>query len=458
MPRRQAQILLLGLALAACSPEERADPLPPLDRFYFPTGVAVSAASGVTGGKALVVASSNFDLRYSATDGGTVLSVNPQTSAVDPLVTPGRAAVDLLDAERIASYSGAVAVADDANCPGLSSPLVLVASRFDDVLYRFGLGTSGALDCGAGCALGVGGAAKDPFGVTVACGPAGRRAYVGFLDTPKSTSGTGEGAWIAEVDLDGIAPMRSLDVGDGTVRSMAYEAEADRLWIAARSWGARALLYSVVLSSPTWKYLPSYAADSTDLYPSVRGLELRSLAVGTPIPGATSRRLYATGRLFDADNIASDGSHPAADVGGLLLVLDVTDGLDGRPVVQIRNTVSLGTNVGDVAVVWRKSATGTPLRDVVIATALDGDLLFVYDDEAEAIAEVIGHDPIGLPYLGDRPMALAVDQPRPDATSATYPATVYVGAFGGHRVDRFVLDPADLSLPLTLESIGGLAP
>jgi hypothetical protein len=41
---------------------------PPIDRFYYPTGLAISAS-----GKALYVANSDFDLRY---DGGTVLAID----------------------------------------------------------------------------------------------------------------------------------------------------------------------------------------------------------------------------------------------------------------------------------------------------------------------------------------------------------------------------------------------
>jgi hypothetical protein len=463
MVRRPQLVALLGLALAACSGagEEQADPLPPMDRFYFPAGVAVSHLAG--GGTALFVGSSNFDLRYSAPDGGALLSVDPDTSAYvpSPTVTAASVPLDVLGGQRIASYSGPIAVVDATTCttlPAGAAPVVLIASRLEDVLYRFEIGPLGQLSCGAGCARSLDGAGPfDPFAITVACGASGRHAYVGFLRTPTSTRGVGDGAWIAEVDLDAPdAPVRFMEVGDGTVRSMAYEQAADRLWIAARSSGARTFLYSAVLSDPTWRGpSPWQAVDLVDLFPLARGSELRSLAVGTPtgVVGA-SRRIYATVRLYDVEaQDANSGNRPAGDVGGSLLVLDVTDDPDrGRPVVTLRDDVPLGTSVGDVAVVPR----GAGLRDLVVATVLDGDLLYVYDDSdvhPGTVAQMVGHDATGLPRLGDRPMALAID-PVPVAGRVTG----YVAAFGSNLVTRFTLDPTTPWAPLTLETIGGLAP
>lgn len=431
--------VLLALGLAACSPEEQSDPLPSYGAFYFPTGLATT---GVSGGTALLVASSNFDLRYSAEEGGTLLSVLP-----DPL-TP--ALSPLRDGERIASYSGAVAVADGTNCPGIGAGAsALVASRYDDVLYTFGIGSDGSLSCGAGCVRAAG---KDPFAVGVACRTDGtrRKAYVGWLDPPDSTHGSGPASWITEFDLnDPAVPGRAIDLGDGPIRSMAYDQAADRLWFASQSSGARALLHSVVLSDARWSGpTPREAVDTVDLFPDVWGAELRSLAIGSPMVGAP-QRIYATARLYDAESQASTGDRPFYDIGGVLLVMDVTAGTDGRPVVVVRGALSLGPSVGDVAVVRRAA----PQRDVVVVTVLDGDLLVVYDAEAEVVAALVGHDTKGRPIFGDQPMALAVDQPSPGS-----PAWVYSAAFGGHTVTRFLLDPADPSASPEPERIGVLAP
>lgn len=68
----------LLLALVGCVEGEVAGQLPQFDRFYFPMGVATTRLDG--GSAALLVASTNYDLRYAGADGGTLLSVNPFAS------------------------------------------------------------------------------------------------------------------------------------------------------------------------------------------------------------------------------------------------------------------------------------------------------------------------------------------------------------------------------------------
>lgn len=454
MAGRLRTVLLLGLALAACAPEELPDPLPPLDRFYFPTGVATTRINGGADA-ALLVASSNFDLRYSAADGGTLVSVAGSA---------GAGALAPLGAGRISSYSGAVAVADAVTCPGITKPKALVASRFNDTLYRFDVGPDGSLSCGPDCAIPLGGSAFDPYPITVACGPAGKRAYVGYLRTPNSTLGSGPGAWVAEVDLEdtSAAPRRILEIGDGAIRSMAYEREADRLWVAAQSSGERTYLYSVLLSDPTWAgAAPWQAMDLTDLAKGLeslglRGVELRSLAMGTR-QASGARRLYATARLYDVEaQAANSGTRPSSDVGGVLLALDVVDDpVSGLPVVTVAGFEEVGVTVADVAVVSR----GDLERDVVLVTVLDGDVLWVFDDLGDrlGVAQWVGHDTGGFPVLGDRPMAIAVD-PTPVPVGAANAVTVYVGSFGSNVVSRFLLDPLKPWEPISPAFVGGLSP
>jgi hypothetical protein len=450
---------LLAVALAACTSEEGVERLPPTDRFYNPIGVATSAVTGATGGMALFVASANYDLRYSAEEGGTLLSVDPDApgAARDAaLVDPGAPVVPL-DAERMASYAGPIAVVDARTCPD-AAPSVLVASRFDDVLYRYALdGATGALACGAGCRTDLGGGSPgDPFAIAVACGAGGtfQRAYVGFLDTPDTAASLDEAAFVAEVDLSGAAPPRIVEVGDGPVRSLAFEPAANRLWMAARSTGTRALLYAAVVTSAGWQAAPREAARAVDLYPYMAGVELKSIAVGTPAFGAT--RLYATARLYDPESQASNDARPRGDVGGVLLILDL-DHVDGRPVLVGLDHRNLGTGVGDVGVVRRAGG-----RDVVVATVLDRDAIAIYDDATGAYWFEDWPDPTyGLPTLGDRPIALAIDQP---AGGVPLPgaATIHVAGFGEHAVNRFDLNfDADASVPPTvgtLSTLGGLGP
>jgi hypothetical protein len=437
LPRTRTA-LLFALALVACSPQEFPDPVAPLDRFYFPIGVAVSRPDGVN--PTLLVASSNFDLRYSATDGGTLLSVAPTATLPDGTVGAS-------GQERIGSYPGPVAVADATTCSGVGTVSAMVASRFDDILYRFTLASNGSLSCGDGCQTPFSTGLRDPFAITLACGPSGRRAFVGFLQPPISSLGTanGLGAWIAELDLDAppaSALVREFEIGDGPVRSFAYDAAGDRLWIATRSSGSRALLYTAVLSDSAWTGpSPRDAVDAFDLFPYVRGAELRSLALSSGLP----RRLYATARLYDADYQASTGNRPTGDVGGVLIVMDVDDS-GGVPVLSVRRVVELGLGAGDVGVLSRAGQ-----RDIVVAAAGDEGLVTIYDDEAEVVAQVLGINPAtGAPEIGHRPVALAVDQPT---------ATVYVTAFADHAVTYFSINPTSpWASVFPLNHVGGKGP
>jgi hypothetical protein len=427
----------LLLALGGCVEGEVPAQLPHLDRFYFPMGVATTWLDG--GRAALLVASTNYDLRYSGEDGGTLLSVKPFDS-------PMGGALAVFDGERMPSYAGPLAVADATSCPG-AAPSVLVASRLDDRLYRFGLdSTSGALTC-AGCARETPSGFDDPFAVAVACAPGRSRAFVGYLDPPDATRGYGPGSWITQIDLDGIEPAREIEIGDGPVRGMAYDDVRDRLWATTQSSGSRALLHSVSLSDPRWSgAAPWEAVDTVDLHPFVRGAELRSIAVGSS-PAAGASRLFLTARLYDAESQESTGERPFGDVGGVLVVLDVAEGADGRPKVSVRAVESIGLGVGDVAVIRRAGKA-----DLAVATAADDDLLVVYDDETGTVLHAVAHNAAGVAILGDRPLGVAVNQ------LGTGVADVFVTGFGSHIVTRFQLDPAAPSAPLVLIPFGGLSP
>jgi hypothetical protein len=205
----------------------------------------------------------------------------------------------------------------------------------------------------------------------------------------------------------------------------------------------------VVLSDPRWRGAnPTAAVDTIDLFPAIHGAELRTIAVGTA-PDAGVTRLFIAARLYDVEIQTSTGTRPAWDVGGVLIVLDVTEGVDGRPAAAIRVIEPLGLGVGDVAVVKRLG--GAP--DLVVSTASDEDLLFVYDDQTGGVVHAVAHNGLGAPIVGDRSIGLAVSQDAPGD-----PADVYVAAFGSHLVTHFILDPADPLHPLTLDLIGGLAP
>ena len=106
---------------------------------------------------------------------------------------------------------------------------------------------------------------------------------------------------------------------------------------------------------------------------TVRGAELKSLAIGS------QQRLYVSARLYDAEYQDSTGTRPEGSVGGVLIVLDVATGPAGLPVLTVHKVLDLGLGAGEVVTVPRAG-----MRDVVVATAADESLVVVYDDELEA--------------------------------------------------------------------------
>jgi hypothetical protein len=433
---------LVAGALPGCK-ETRLEELPPTDRLYFPIGVATTHVSG--GATALLAASSNFDLRYAASDGGTILSI-------DPVASKDAGPLTLRGAARIGSYAGPVAVADAATCPAFPArPVVaLVASRYDDLVYQLDVGADGALSCGAGCVRGPAYARlKDPFAVAVTCGGGLRRGFVAYIDPPYIDTAQGFSGWISEWDLDDPgAPGRDVDLGDGPVRALAWEPAADRLWATTLSSGPRALLYAIALTDPRWSGAsPVEAVQAIDLFPDVRGIELRSVAVGTP-PAPGVARLFLTAVTYDADAQAASGRRGGA-IGGVLMVVDVVEGIGGQLGHSLRAVTPLAVGAGDVQVVRR--AGGLP--DLAIATATDQGLVMLYDDATGSASWVMTRDAVGGFVAGDRPVAVAVDQAAPGAV-----ADVYVAAFGSNFVTHFAVDPSNPSPLPALDRIGGLAP
>ena len=215
---------VLLLALAACT-ELVPDQTPPDDRFFYPVSMAVTPGPG--GRDALLVVSSNFDLRYGAKDGGTLLSV----ATSDSLVPAGNLLTPLGSAAHIGSYGGQVAVADARTCPGLGLPaplpagwsgMALTTSRVTQELYAVGI-AGGAqagrlLDCGGAGACGLeldsGPRFVDPYTVGLACRsdgtPGGTRssAFFGYLRTHTWDGYVPAFGWITEVDLNDLGGAR----------------------------------------------------------------------------------------------------------------------------------------------------------------------------------------------------------------------------------------------------------
>ncbi len=445
---RSASFALAALALAACSDRSRSLP-PPLDRIYFPTGLALrhfdAAGADCTGGSAgctgqLLLVSSNFDLRYDALEGGALVSLAvppdpPPPGPGDPV--PSIAALDVRGGARIGSLGGELAVVDAVTCPGWSAdparaPAALVAARANDRLYRIDLLPGGGLDCGAGCSQALDPTLTDAYGVGVACRGTGTafqaRAYVSHLQTPLN-----EG-YVTEVDLLGGTSLVRLDLGPDAVHSIAYQAATDRLWTSSRYAGPGTIPFR-------WLELGNTAASAQlfDLAFQIRGAETRGFAISSD-----GTRAYIALRLYNADAATAFLIRPP-DVGGAIGILSLAEEANGRPSGVLVAVIPVGRAPAEVRVLPRPGQ-----RDLVAVSCTGDDTLWLYDDEIGAVVKVFASDPAtGRPVLGRQPFGLAFE-PR-----ANGQARLYVGAFASHLVSVVDLDPAQPGGARILMTLGG---
>lgn len=412
LPRR-ARLAPAALALAAalaalaagCADEPRTDPAP-LDRFAWPVGLAVH-------GQDLFVASSNFDLRFAEGDGGSLLRVALGDA---PAIQP--------DGRRIASFAGEVAVADAAQC-GLPRSEVLVTARRGR-MYRMPI-ADGALTCGEGCELRLDQDARrqDPYGVAVTCPPAGpKRAWTAYLRTADG------GGALTSVDL-ATGEQKTVAIVGGTVRSFAYDAEADRLFFTGPNSGLTAPVRWIDLAGgcaiDALESQGGCPLRGFDLWPALRGAELAGIAISNPLPDRP-RRLYLMAKVFDADLAATLGVRPAFDFGGKLLVVEIASSPGGDPRLDVVRIVddNVGLGASEVRVLPPRPGG---VRDLVALTASEDGNVWIYDDETGAMRDVFRRDATtGRPVLGRAPFGLAVQDLRP-AGAGEGSARVFVGSF-----------------------------
>lgn len=414
--RRLAPLAAL-LALAACT-EAAPEVAPPLDRFNFPSSLALAPSTGPA--PTLLVASANFDLRYGPELGGSLL-------AVDPVASLGAAdgALTALGSLVIGSYAGQLAVADPATCPGLAAPVALVASRYTRQLHQVPLAADGSLAaCPAGgCTRALDGDLLDPYAITVACRADGARrtAVVSYLSSPQVGTVVAGSAWVSEVDLDDPArALRTSALGVGPVADMAYDAETDRLYAVGRFTGLTAPLFVVGLDAcRPGDACAEHSVFPVDLFPSYRGAELQGIALSNPAPGRP-RRAYVTARVYDADLAAALGGRPGFDTAGVLLVLDLTEDAAGEPrpsIVRAVEDVELGP--GQVRVLPARAGQ----RDLVVLSSQTTGTISIYDDQTGQVVRQVSLElDTGIPEAGRQPYGLAV---RDLGTSAD----VYVASF-----------------------------
>jgi hypothetical protein len=405
MPPKKPLLLALLLA-AACGEGPRTEPAP-LDRFTFPTALAIVPAPGAPGGRALVVVSSNFDLRYGQADGGSVLAINPDTST--------EARLDVLPEGkvRIASFGGEMGVASAATCPGLAGDTrIVVASRSENALFGVTMDGAGKLSCGAGCRTPLATNVGDPYGLAVVCRVgAAPTAYVGHLRAPDSTG------WLSRVDLASGGLLSTDRAGDAPTSSLAYDSERQLLYVTTRFARVdRAWLRTHDLRAGE--------AGETDLGPALEGADLRSIALSHD-----GTRAFVAVRIYDP-TIARDRGRPS-ELAARLAILDLRD---GRRVLVDEVALPLGAD--QIVVIPREGTR----RDVVAVTSSQESALTLYDDEAGAVAATISRDANGELLFGERPSGIAFEV-RPGADRPATQRRLYVASF-----DRGFLRAVDVDL------------
>lgn len=428
----------LLLAAAACG-EPTSQAVTPTDRFAYPSAVALTARPG--GGRALVVASGNYDLAYRGSDGGTVLSVDPTPAQPDgsggSAGRAGGALVKLGEGAHVGSFTGELVVADAETCPvpGAASqaPEALVTTRYADQVWRLPMGADASIGpCAGDCVVPVPHGVYDPFGLALACRPDGlrRSAFVGFM-RPSTLGGIVEQGWIAEVDLDSATSYtRIMPLGGSALGGMAYDAATDRLFVLGQP----------VLGAPVYVLdlgpCPSGVAacaaprfTSVDLWSLLPGLDLQSIALSNPQAGL-GRRAYVSARVYDPNLAQIIGYRPGADLAAVLLVLDVEEGVTGRPALRLLSHVDLPAGLGPSQVKVlpvRAPAAGVPRRDVVVVSGAGEGVVLVYDDDDGAARYLPIDGTTGAPEVGRAPYGLAAER-LAGATPDDDVARVYVAA------------------------------
>jgi hypothetical protein len=415
---RPRHLAALALALAACSPVER--PPAPLDRFTFPTGMALQDGH-------LLVVSSNLDLTYEDDKGGSVLSVDPESWLAGDRSFAGGL--------RIPSFGGELAVADPSVC-GLGAPQVLVTNRLSGMLYRMGLGAQGSLSCGAECEVPIAEPGDGfPYAVAVVCRP-GRPplAYVGLL------SSRDRSARMSEVRLDTTPPQVATGVvlaNGGGVRAIAYDADQERLLFVTTG----ASVGWIDLSSGcSLEEAGTCAAATFAVSDDLPGAETRALAVASVRPGRPER-LYVGVRIIDPD-AARVGVR--IEVSGMLLVIDLEEGRSGFPVARVVRQVPMARGLSSVVVLPPRAGRG----DVVAVSATDDGELWFYDDEIGAVTGVIGRTSSGAAVAGEGAYGLLAEDRGAEVR-------LYVGAYRGGFVTAMDLDPDDPAAARVIGRIGG---
>jgi hypothetical protein len=464
---RRAQIaaVVAALAAAGCA-DSFPSSVPPLDRFDYPVGIAVRPLP--SGRSALLVVSTNFDLRYDQDDGGSLLSVDPDAS--HDLAEGGGLAV--LGALRIGSFGGEIAWADGKEsdavwrpagtfCPPLAADpavaaggaKVLVASRALERLYRIDMDAQGALACGAGCEVQLPIQLLDPYGVTIVCS---RRGGISRADAYFThLRGVNNQGWLSRLDLLSGETL-PLAVGVGATYTSAFDPDGGNLFVSTRIGIGNSLRWVDVLPEVLVAEgvgLPRYG--SASLGSLVQG-GLGGLTRDVAVSG-DRRFLYLSIDLFDDDAFARTGQ--ILTKGGAVGVFDLTPTALGEPELRLDRLVPTCVGAGQLRVLPPRPGR----RDLLAVTCDAEGALALYDDDVGKVVSYVGLDPgTGAPELGRQPFGIAVEPI--DPSRAVAPASpcgpgrpcsrIYAASFARGSVSLLELDPDDPASVALVKRIG----
>ena len=452
------RIALLALAAAAGCRDSFPPIAGPLDRFYYPLGLAVRRLPA--GNTALLVVSTNFDLRYDYDVGGAVVAVDPDASG-DALA--GDPTLAVLGGLNIGSFGGEIGYLDGscaplaASDPGVAAggAKVVTASRGSQTIYALDMDAQGRLACD-GCAVAARTEALDPYGVATVCAEMGgvtkAAAYVTHLRAP------GNRGWVTDLDLRSLARV-DIDMGFGSTYTSTALVTSDLLQPPPPGTPYQARLF-VSTRLLTVDSVPLKWFDPLEVTGS--GVAIASHDVATVVTGALTRKLaissdgqrgYLMLDLFDYDQARTSGVF--IPTGSALAVYDISESSFAQPLMRLLRLVPTGVGSGDIKVMRRAGQ-----RDLVALTCdTEGSLLF-YDDEVGAVVHRMALDPsTGAPQLGRQPFGLALEErggagqgpclSRPGACTR-----LYVASFERSWVSLVELDPAEPALATVAKRIG----
>lgn len=450
----------LALVLAGCTSGTVGIP-PPIDRLYFPTGIAHVDVPGKTEG-VLFVANANFDKRYAS---GSVVALPLDTLGLPVLGATTAGVVELpelkLDASQsvqIASFSGELAVQPVSP----ASYRIYVPTRSEGMNVYRALATidasgtpslacingSSGQDCTAtGASLsprefertdaGVP-RAPSPYGVSVAsrtCTVADDCCATGSTDCGRTCAsgqcvGT-DGQPYADLWVTHLQQADSPLLSNLNFRGYLVRLDSDAFTVSEQSFiniGSGATNSVAVAGS--WVY-----ATGRVLSPAPNLLRIVNR---DGVVASTSLEAYF--RVSDARGItlSSDGKRMfiVGRAPDTLLIANITE-TGGIPVLTFVRGVSLPDAPNEVRVIARPGR-----GDLVAVTCTSGGAVVLYDDDVGDLVSL-------LTGVGVQPFGLAVDV-RGSA------ARIFVSNFGDGRIA--VIDVADLNRPQGARVVAQLGP